>query len=185
MRTPSTRPATGAASASETKLVLLEGRPADVPGAGAVSPRSWRRADGARGACRWPGDHHETRIAGPAVSPADLPPGKGNRRSLNERDFIALIDGVHQLVRAPIVLVWGRLNTHVSHRMRELVDQRESLAVFLLPAYSPDLNLVEWGWAHVARSMANLSPPSTTCRYWSATGPNASSTVPNSSMALL
>ncbi|GAA2287812.1 hypothetical protein GCM10010368_68820 [Streptomyces roseiscleroticus] len=46
------------------------------------------------------------------------PAGRGKRRSLGERDFIALIDGAHQLLRAPIVLVWDRLNTHVSHAMR-------------------------------------------------------------------
>ncbi|WP_374106372.1 winged helix-turn-helix domain-containing protein [Streptomyces sp. TRM70350] len=33
--------------------------------------------------------------------------GKGRRRSMGERDFIALIDGVHQLVKAPVVLVWA------------------------------------------------------------------------------
>ncbi len=81
----------------------------------------------------------------------------GKRRSMGERDFIALIDGVHQLVKAPIVLVWDRLNTHVSHAMRELIAEREWLTVFLLPAYSPDLNPVEWVWAHVKRSLANLA----------------------------
>ncbi|MER5535381.1 transposase [Streptomyces mirabilis] len=85
------------------------------------------------------------------------PAGKGKRRSLGERDFIALIDGVHQLVKAPIVLVWDRLNTHVSHAMRELIAERAWLTVFLLPAYSPDLNPVEWVWAHVKRSLANLA----------------------------
>ncbi|MFF4934310.1 hypothetical protein ACFY2H_36275 [Streptomyces griseofuscus] len=30
---------------------------------------------------------------------------------MSERDFIALIDGAHQLVKGPIVLVWDRLNT--------------------------------------------------------------------------
>ncbi len=55
---------------------------------------------------------------------------------MGERDFIALIDGVHQLVKAPpIVLVWDRLNTHVSHAMRDLIGEREWLTVFLLPAY--------------------------------------------------
>ncbi|MDX3130591.1 IS630 family transposase [Streptomyces europaeiscabiei] len=83
--------------------------------------------------------------------------GKGKRRSMGERDFIALIDGVHQLVKAPIVLVWDRLNTHLSRAMRELIAEREWLTVFLLPAYSPDLNPVEWVWAHVKRSLANLA----------------------------
>ncbi|MGW7674679.1 transposase, partial [Streptomyces sp. NPDC054775] len=85
------------------------------------------------------------------------PAGKGTRRSMGERDFIALIDGTHQLVKAPIVLVWDRLNTHVSHAMRKLIAEREWLSVFLLPAYSPDLNPVEWVWAHVKRSLANLA----------------------------
>ncbi|GJF22197.1 hypothetical protein SHO565_27610 [Streptomyces sp. HO565] len=76
--------------------------------------------------------------------------GKDRRRSMGERDFIALIDGVHQLV-------WDRLNTHVPHAIRELIAERARLTVFLLPAYSPDLNPVEWVWAHVKRSLANLA----------------------------
>ncbi len=76
---------------------------------------------------------------------------------MGERDFIALIDGAHQLVKAPLVLVWDRLNTHVSHAMRKLIAEREWLTVFLLPAYSPGLNPVEWVWAHVKRSLANLA----------------------------
>ncbi|MFH8701615.1 hypothetical protein ACH4F0_44795 [Streptomyces chartreusis] len=47
------------------------------------------------------------------------PGGKGKRRSMGERDVIALIDGVRRLVKAPIVLVWDRLNTHVSHAMAD------------------------------------------------------------------
>ncbi|MER5548578.1 transposase [Streptomyces sp. NPDC002589] len=40
--------------------------------------------------------------------------------------------------------------------MRELIAEREWLTVFLLPAYSPDLNPVDGVWAHVKRSLANL-----------------------------
>ncbi len=76
---------------------------------------------------------------------------------MGERDFIALIDGVHQLVKAPIVLAWEALNTHVSHAMSELIAERAWLTVFLLSAYSPDLNPVEWVWAHVKRRLANLA----------------------------
>ncbi|WSA96010.1 transposase [Streptomyces sp. NBC_01795] len=76
---------------------------------------------------------------------------------MGERDFIALIDGTHQPVKAPIVLMWDRLNTHVSHAMRELIAEREWLTEFLLPAYSPHLDSVEGVWAHVKRSLANLA----------------------------
>ncbi|QKW24689.1 transposase [Kitasatospora sp. NA04385] len=85
------------------------------------------------------------------------PAGRGQRRSMGERDFIALVDGVHHLVKAPIVLVRDRLNTHVSHAIRELISQRTWLTVFLLPAYAPDLNPVERVWAHVKHSLANLA----------------------------
>lgn len=85
------------------------------------------------------------------------PAGRGKRRSMGERDFIALIDGTHHLVKAPIVLVWDRLNTHVLRVMRELIAEREWLTVFLLPAYLPDLKPVEWVWAHVKHSLANLA----------------------------
>jgi hypothetical protein len=55
---------------------------------------------------------------------------------MGERACIALVDGVRQLAKAPIVLVWDRLNTRISHAMRELTAecvwlsalwQRESL----------------------------------------------------------
>nr|WP_244189711.1 transposase [Streptomyces incarnatus] len=76
------------------------------------------------------------------------PAEKGKRRSMGERDLVALVDGVHQLVKAPIVLVWDRLNTHVSHAMRELLanlavvalDRLETLVRNRLkrPPYRPD-----------------------------------------------
>ncbi|MFD0297750.1 hypothetical protein ACFWJS_42025, partial [Streptomyces sp. NPDC127061] len=37
------------------------------------------------------------------------------------------------LVKAPLVLVWDRLNTHVSHVMRELIAQRTWLKAIARP----------------------------------------------------
>ncbi|MFD8793792.1 transposase [Streptomyces vinaceus] len=85
------------------------------------------------------------------------PAVKGKRRSMSERDFIALVDGVHHLVKAPIVRVWDRLNTHVLRAVSESAARRAWPTVFLLPAYAPDLNPVEWVWAHVKRSLSNLA----------------------------
>ncbi|MFJ5779454.1 transposase [Streptomyces sp. NPDC093094] len=84
------------------------------------------------------------------------PAGAGKRRSTGERDFIALIDGTRHLVEAPTVLVRDRLDTHVSHAMRESIAERERLTVFLPPACSPDPNPVEGVRAHVERSPADL-----------------------------
>ncbi|MEU6369977.1 transposase [Streptomyces sp. NPDC046931] len=82
---------------------------------------------------------------------------KGERRSLGESDYIRLFDGAHHLLKAPLVVVWDRLSTHISKAMQALVAEREWLTVVLLPRYAPDLNPVEGLWAHVKRSLANLA----------------------------
>ncbi|MFE7709142.1 transposase [Streptomyces sp. NPDC057486] len=82
---------------------------------------------------------------------------KGDRRSMSEMDYIRLLDGAHQLLKAPLIVVWDRLNTHVSKTMKALVTERAWLTVVLLPGYAPDLNPVEGLWAHIKRSLANLA----------------------------
>ncbi|MFG3710393.1 IS630 family transposase [Micromonospora sp. NPDC047730] len=83
-------------------------------------------------------------------------PRKGERRSFAETDYIALLDAAHQYLKAPIVLIWDNLNTHISAAMRELVANRDWLHVIQLPAYAPDLNPTEGVWSHVKRSLGNL-----------------------------
>ncbi len=73
-----------------------------------------------------------------------------------ETDYIGLLDGAHQLLKAPLIVVWDRLSTHISKTMKALVAERDWLTVVLLPGYAPDLNPVEV-WAHIKRSLANLA----------------------------
>ncbi|ANZ13583.1 IS630 family IS885-like transposase [Streptomyces noursei ATCC 11455] len=82
---------------------------------------------------------------------------RGERRSLSETDYIRLLDGAHQLLKAPLIVVWDRLNTHVSTTMKALVAERAWLTVVLLPGYAPELNPVEGLWSHIKRSLANLA----------------------------
>jgi len=82
---------------------------------------------------------------------------KNERRSLSEHDYIGLLDATHQQLKAPIVLVWDRLNTHASKTMKHMIEQRSWLTVVLLPAYAPDLNPAEGVWSHLKRSLANLA----------------------------
>lgn len=85
---------------------------------------------------------------------------KGERRSFAETDYVALLDAAHQYLKAPIVLIWDNLNTHISAAMRKLVAGRDWLHVIQLPAYAPDLNPTEGVWSHVKRSMGNLATSS-------------------------
>lgn len=82
---------------------------------------------------------------------------KGERRSMSERDYIGLIDAAHQQLKAPIILIWDRLNTHRSKTMTEMIAARDWLTVVLLPPYAPDLNPTEAVWSHLKRSLANLA----------------------------
>jgi hypothetical protein len=82
---------------------------------------------------------------------------KGERRSFSEADYAALLDGAHQHLKAPIVLIWDNLNVHLSGAMRRLVERRPWLHVIQLPAYAPDLNPTEGVWSHVKRSLGNLA----------------------------
>ncbi|MEU2744015.1 transposase, partial [Streptomyces sp. NPDC007095] len=68
-----------------------------------------------------------------------------------------LLDGAHHLLKAPLIVVWDWLNTHISKTMKALVAEREWLTVVLLPGYAPELNPVEGLWAHIKRSLANLA----------------------------
>jgi transposase len=79
------------------------------------------------------------------------------RKGLTEADYAALLDAAHRQLGGPIVLVWDNLNTHVSTAMAELIAARTWLTVFRLPPYAHELNPVESVWAHLKRSLANLT----------------------------
>jgi DDE superfamily endonuclease len=81
---------------------------------------------------------------------------RGERRSLSEADYATLLTAAHQQLKAPIILIWDNLNTHVSIRMRTFLDAHADwLTVIRLPAYASELNAVESVWAHLKRSIAN------------------------------
>jgi hypothetical protein len=79
------------------------------------------------------------------------------RKGFTEADYAALLDAGHQQLGGPLVLVWDNLNTHVSAAMAELVAARPWLTVYRLPPYAHELNPVESVWAHLKRSLANLT----------------------------
>lgn len=83
---------------------------------------------------------------------------KGERRSLSEADYAALLTAAHHQLHAPIILIWDNLNTHVSRRMQKFVAAHADwLTVVRLPAYAPELNATESVWSHLKRSLGNCA----------------------------
>ena len=83
---------------------------------------------------------------------------RGERRSLSEADYAALLCAAHQQLHAPIVLIWDNLNTHVSGRMRAFVAAHADwLTVVRLPAYAPELNATEGAWSCLKRGLGNCA----------------------------
>jgi DDE superfamily endonuclease len=81
----------------------------------------------------------------------------GRRKGFTEADYAALLDAAHQQLGGPIVLVGDNLNTHASKAMAEIVAARPWLTVYRLPPYAHELNPVKPVWAHLKRSLANLT----------------------------
>jgi DDE superfamily endonuclease len=81
---------------------------------------------------------------------------KGDRASMSEADYAALVTAAHRALNAPVVLVWDNLNTHRSRKMRAFTEANSAwLTVVRLPAYAPDLNAVEGAWASMKSSLGN------------------------------
>ena len=81
---------------------------------------------------------------------------KKEKKGFTEVDYAALLDGAHQQLGGPIVLLWDNLNTHVSAQMTKLIAARSWLTVFQLPAYACELDPVEGLWSHLKKSLVNL-----------------------------
>ena len=76
---------------------------------------------------------------------------------MSEADYAA-ITAAHQELRAPVILIWDRLNTHVSAVMRTFIQAHPGwLTEVRLPAYAPELNPAEGAWAAMKASLGNLA----------------------------
>ncbi len=79
--------------------------------------------------------------------------------ALDTRHVIAFLRALMRHLRGPITVVWDRLGAHRSSALWDFLLAHPRLNVAWLPAYAPELNPVEWLWAHLkTRSLAHLCP---------------------------
>lgn len=75
-----------------------------------------------------------------------------------DRAIVFLRDLLGHL-RGPVIVIWDRLQAHRSAQVRRYVARVRRLHIELLPAYAPELNPNEYGWAHVkCNALANDTP---------------------------
>jgi DDE superfamily endonuclease len=68
---------------------------------------------------------------------------------MSEADYASLVTAAHNQLKAPVILVWDNLNTHLSTVMRTFTQAHPDWPTAVqLPAYAPDLNPVEGIWAN-------------------------------------
>ena len=83
---------------------------------------------------------------------------RGERQSMSEADYAALVTAAHRTLKAPVIVIWDNLNTHISGVMRQFTSGHPDwLTVIQMPAYAPELNATEGVWANLKGGLGNLA----------------------------
>jgi len=82
---------------------------------------------------------------------------KENINAAKCREFLRQLLGN---VRGPLIVVWDRLNAHRSVKVQKFVASTGGrLTLEHFPPYAPELNPIEYGWAHLKNHvLANHAP---------------------------
>jgi len=80
-------------------------------------------------------------------------------KNFNGEAVLAFTKQLHRHLRAPLVLVWDRSNTHRTADIRNTLVRIGSCH-FQFPSYAPELNPVEYVWSYLkTKPLANLACP--------------------------
>ena len=82
--------------------------------------------------------------------------------SVKKEQHVEFLKALRAHAKQPVLIIWDNLQAHNSKRVRDYVNSTAGdLQMAFLPAYSPDLNPVEFLWAWLKRhALANFCPDS-------------------------
>jgi len=109
---------------------------------------NWKRLS-AIGAIAWrPGQDHPRLLL-------SLRPG-----AVTAEEAVEFLRNLHRHLRGPVVVIGDGLPAHRSRRVTEFAQRQAPwLQLVRLPAYAPELNPVDYLWAHLKNgSTANYAP---------------------------
>jgi transposase len=80
-------------------------------------------------------------------------------RSIRQAEVIAFLGYLRRHLGGPLQVIWDRLTAHRSAAVRHFVQEHPDLRTALLPAYAPELNPIEYGWAYLKTNpLGNFCP---------------------------
>lgn len=127
--------------------------------------RSWAPR-GQTPVLRHPVRHHRrlSAIAGLSISPGRRRLGWYLQfhldRNVRQEQVIDFLRHLLRHLRGRIVVVWDHLQAHKSRLLRRWLRRCRRIHLEYLPAYAPEFNPNEYGWAYLkGRSLANYCPP--------------------------
>lgn len=81
------------------------------------------------------------------------------RRAVNRFDVIQFFRNLMRHTFGPIIVVADRGNIHRAREVKEFIEKVGRIQLEHLPAYSPDLNPVEYVWSNLKTArLANYCP---------------------------
>jgi len=80
--------------------------------------------------------------------------------SMGKEEVVDFLKHLSKQISQPILLIWDRLPGHRSRLVQDyLVSLNGKIEAYYLPAYAPELNPVEYIWAHLKQhELANFCP---------------------------
>ena len=79
--------------------------------------------------------------------------------SIRQDQIIDFLRGLRRHLRRPLVVIWDHLPGHQGQALRRWLGRCRRIHLEFLPAYAPELNPNEFGWAHLKTGpLANGCP---------------------------
>ncbi len=74
-------------------------------------------------------------------------------KNFNTEHCIAFIEQLKQNIRGKICLIWDRFSPHRCKKMQKYLEKQRRVTVNYFPAYAPEMNPVEYMWAHLKQNV--------------------------------
>lgn len=79
-------------------------------------------------------------------------------QNINTHRILAFLRQLFRHIDGPVTIIWDRLNSHRSPKVRTYVESRPNSQIVFLPPYAPELNPVEYLWCNWKMNrLANLA----------------------------